>query len=307
MNCPICKLSDQHVILQRREDGDAVQCPRCGNFAISGVALAMAEQADANLGLSAWLRGKSEAGSSAPLISREVLTDLPAALPKYKVSEKQLLLMRAIEVKSKHAGETVVVVPEHDFTLAWCSTAAEFLFLLRALVDTGLLQVTDVVRDLDESFVHDVVISPAGWAYLEERDRPSMLTNQVFIAMSFDPGLRSAWEHGIRPGIKKAGFSPYRIDTTPHIDRIDAKIISEIRNSSFLVADVTLQRPGVYFEAGFAIGLGLPVFWTVREDELANVHFDTRQYNHIVWKTEAELAERLYDFVSAIIGAGTST
>lgn len=66
------------------------------------------------------------------------------------------------------------------------------------------------------------------------------------------------------------------------------------------------QRPGVYFEAGYALGLGIPVFWCVRSDDLANVHFDTRQYNHIVWENERQLAEQLYLYVSAIVGKGTA-
>jgi len=85
------------------------------------------------------------------------------------------------------------------------------------------------------------------------------------------------------------------------------KIVTEIKNSRFLVADVTLQRPGVYFEAGYALGLGLPVFWCVRSDDLKNVHFDTRQYNHIVWETEQQLADQLYLFVTALIGKGAAT
>ena len=124
--------------------------------------------------------------------------------------------------------------------------------------------------------------------------------------MSFSEELHSAWQNGIAVGVKNAGYQPYRTDAEPHIDRIDAKIIAEIRNSNFLVADVTKQRPGVYFEAGFAIGLGLPVFWAVREDDKDNVHFDTRQYNHIVWKTEQDLAEQMRDFIVAVLGKGAA-
>ena len=97
------------------------------------------------------------------------------------------------------------------------------------------------------------------------------------------------------------------MDAEPHIERIDTKIVTEIRNSRFLVADVTLQRPGVYFEAGYALGLGLPVFWCVRNDDLKNVHFDTRQYNHIVWDNAQHLAEQLHLFVTAIIGKRSAT
>ena len=77
----------------------------------------------------------------------------------------------------------------------------------------------------------------------------------------------------------------------------------EIKNSRFVIANVTGQRPGVYFEAGYAIGLGLPAIWSVREDDLRNVHFDTRQYSHIVWKREDDLKEQFYNPVLAVIGS----
>jgi len=53
------------------------------------------------------------------------------------------------------------------------------------------------------------------------------------------------------------------------------------------VGDFTVDRGGIYFEAGYALGLGLPVIWLVREDELAKVHFDNRQYNFVAWRDGA--------------------
>lgn len=69
-----------------------------------------------------------------------------------------------------------------------------------------------------------------------------------------------------------------------------------------MIADVTEQKQGVYFEAGYALGLGIPVIWSCRKDDLKNVHFDTRQYNHILWESEEDYAEKLYNFICAIIG-----
>ena len=90
-----------------------------------------------------------------------------------------------------------------------------------------------------------------------------------------------------------------RVDAVEHNDKIDDRIVLEIRRSGLLVADVTGHRPGVYFEAGLAMGLGLPVVWTVRDDDLDKVHFDTRQYNHIVWNTPADLASKLRNRILA--------
>ena len=57
-----------------------------------------------------------------------------------------------------------------------------------------------------------------------------------------------------------------------------------------LSSDFTGNRGGVYYEAGFAHGLGLPVIFMCRDgDEL---HFDVRQYNCIFWKPDQLLKAR---------------
>ena len=159
-------------------------------------------------------------------------------------------------------------------------------------------------NNIDRPLAFSVAITADGWDYLEKLERHIEERTQAFVAMSFSDDLKSIWEGPIYNAITKAGYKPYRVDAEPHSERIDAKIISEIKNSRFVVADVTEQKLGVYFEAGYAIGLGLPVLWCVRKDDLDNVHFDTRQYNHIVWETADDLETRLYDFICAIIGKG---
>ncbi len=256
--------------------------------------------------LSAWIREKTESGAEVPEINSNTLTEIVAVLPNYRVSEKQLLLLRAIERRTSFPGQAVDITNAFDYPLAWAAGEEEFVYLLRSLIERGLLRRTDGPDDLKDSWVYKLEISAAGWSFLDSHDRPSVISDQVFVAMSFADQLKPAWEDAIGPALRKAQFQPYRVDSEPHIDRIDTKIIAEIRNSRFLVADVTDQRPGVYFEAGYALGLGLPVFWCVRADDLKNVHFDTRQYSHIVWKDEQDLTDQLYLYVSAIIGKGSS-
>ena len=130
-------------------------------------------------------------------------------------------------------------------------------------------------------------------------DLPSRLASQAFVAMWFDASMDDAWENGFHPALEEAGYDPLRIDLQEHNQRIDDRIIAEIRNSGLLVADFTNHRQGVYFEAGFALGLGIPVIWTCREDELDKAHFDTRQYNHIDWKDPDDLWLRLYNRIRA--------
>lgn len=63
----------------------------------------------------------------------------------------------------------------------------------------------------------------------------------------------------MEPAIKDAGYDAKRIDTVHHNNRIHDEVIAMLRRSKFVVADFTGQRGGVYFEAGFALGLGLQV------------------------------------------------
>ncbi|MBK6422872.1 MAG: hypothetical protein IPF77_11770 [Gemmatimonadetes bacterium] len=121
------------------------------------------------------------------------------------------------------------------------------------------------------------------------------------MAMWFAPELEAAWSEGFAPGITDAGFSPVRVDLVEHNGKICDRIIAEIRRSGLLVADFTGQRGGVYFEAGYAMGLGIPVIWTCRHDDASKLHFDTRQYNHIIWQTPQELREKLRDRILATV------
>ena len=129
-------------------------------------------------------------------------------------------------------------------------------------------------------------------------------SEEVFVAMSFSPHMTTAYESGLKVGIERAGYVPIRVDRTEHVNRIDDEIVARIRRSAFVVADFTEQKAGVYFEAGFALGLNLPVIWTCRENDIEDLHFDVRQYNCIDWTDEVDLARRLQLRIEAIVGTG---
>ena len=297
--CPICKLRAEHVERTGKySDPINYNCSRCGRFDITATAEAIADNRQLNPKLSAWIRDRNEKGANITEIDSNNLEDIPASLPDYSPSEKQLILLRNIERKSRFPGYEVNINPDFDIPLAWASEVDEFNYYLQSLIERGLLKIVTMGY---------YMVTPNGWDYLEEKASQVEARKQVFVAMSFSETMKSAWEKALKDAIKKAGYKPYRIDVEPHIDRIDAKIITEINNSRFLVADVTEQKHGVYFEAGYALGLGLPVIWCVRSDELEKVHFDTRQYNHIVWESEDQLKEKLYNLICAVVGKGHAT
>lgn len=165
-----------------------------------------------------------------------------------------------------------------------------------------------------------------GWNRVIELEKGNLVDSQkAFVAMWFDQSMLDIFEHYITKAVSEAGFDPFIIPMKEHNDDICDHIIAEIKSSRFMIADFTGQRGGVYFEAGFAYGRGLPVIWTCREDwfkqtfekevdakvdgkpvkavilEERNTHFDIDHYNFIVWKNGDDLYKRLKDRILATI------
>ncbi|MEQ1696900.1 MAG: hypothetical protein ABL901_13775 [Hyphomicrobiaceae bacterium] len=184
-----------------------------------------------------------------------------------------------------------------------CISFSELEYLAMALRDGGLLKITG----FEEDFI-TVNIAPAGHARLAELAVANETSTQAFVAMWFDASIRSAFDLGVEPAVAAAGYKAFRIDNKEHNNKIDDEIISEIRRSRFVVADMTCPpdkpRGGVYFEAGFAFGLNIPVFWSCRKDSEKEIHFDTRQFAHILWTNEEDLKNQLTKKIRAILGQG---
>lgn len=121
--------------------------------------------------------------------------------------------------------------------------------------------------------------------------------------MSFDGALDEAYLIGMKPAIEvdcRLKCVCLR-DGAPKPTGITDRILSEIRLAQFVVADFTGQNQGVYFEAGYAKGLGREIIWTCRADEIGKLHFDTKHLGHVLWKTPEDLRERLADSIRANI------
>ena len=151
-------------------------------------------------------------------------------------------------------------------------------------------------------------LTGGGHIHLEELEHRATASSQAFVAVWFDDSLTHVWRVGIKPGIEDTGYKVFRTDRKERDNKIDDEIIAEIRCSRFIVADFTYGGAspcgGVYYEAGFAYGLDIPVIFTCRKDALKKIHFDTRQYNYIVWEILEELRDKLAKRIAAVIGDG---
>ena len=204
----------------------------------------------------------------------------------------------------------------YEYALAWSESinSEELGHLTNYLAQRGLITKDRDIRDSNGTPIwrtdglYCCVVEVPGYSLIEEI-QTNLDSSQCFVAMWFDPSMNEAYDKGIRPAIEEdSGYAALRIDRQEFLGKIDDEIIAEIRRSRFLVADASHgddgARGGVYYEAGFAHGLGLPVIFTCRNDMIEKVHFDTRQFNHIVWENPEDLREQLSNRIGSVLGDG---
>lgn len=144
-------------------------------------------------------------------------------------------------------------------------------------------------------------ISAKGWMRIQELQSTKMVIPQGFIAMWFDESMVLARTQ-IQSAILDCGYTPIIIDVKEHNNQIVPEIFFEIEQSTFLVADLTGHRNGVYYEAGYAQALGKEVILLCNKRDFENRHFDVAQKNTIVWEDESDLYNRLTKRIIATVG-----
>lgn len=267
--------------------------------------------------LTSWLIKQRVTENDAPEITRKVVQFVKNS-QSMSVSERLDQILLFLDMETKRPGSRIEFNPNPENQPYWDQATTRYYELLirsesanwedlRFLFDH--LTERNLIRNA-ESSDHKLsyLIEIPGFQHIEEIKKFAPTTNKVFVAMWFGEELRPIYSEGFEPAIKKAGYQAVRVDLEHFSEKIDDKIISEIRRARFIVADFSKggdgARGSVYYEAGFAHGLGREVIFTCRNTDINHVGFDTRQYPHIVWKDADDLQMQLYDRIIARIGDG---
>ena len=291
MECLIC---GTEADLDGSEELKKFDCPRCGQFAVTGTAwnkLGLM-RLDAAI-VSGWIREQNALGITPSFDGKNVENLTILKKPYFRERAERYLL--AAGEKCPNLDDEFNPTEDDLIARSYSRNAAETSIIIQYLLDEGSLLPKAGGR---------YRVSPKGHIVAEELRTRRTKSSQGFVAMWFATEMNPIYDEGLSIGVERAGYKSMRVDKKEHANKIDDEIIAEIRRSAFLVADFTGHRGGVYFEAGFAMGLGLPVIWTCRKDHIKDLHFDIRQYNCIDWTNAEELAERLQQRIEAMFGRG---
>ena len=298
-----------------RQDASMFDCPQCGTFAISRFAVVLLDSEDDSTRwkISAWINEFAP-----PVVtSADVELARASAVPSLQHRADRMLRwittqfpaghhfslehLGQIHTSKKNPDDLVVngrvLTSSRLVPIGWSKSTKELGYMVH---DVLFKELNFLVGGSSGQYQ----VSPKGLLYLE--GRRESVSSIGFCAMWFSPDVRPLWTEVIEPATRAAGYEPLRIDEKSHNGKIDDEIMASIRASRFVVSDFTGNRGGVYYEAGFAHGLGLPVIFMCREDALKDIHFDIRQYNCILWTSDnlEDAREQLKNRILATLGQG---
>ena len=129
---------------------------------------------------------------------------------------------------------------------------------------------------------------------------PITKRNQIFVAMMFSDETNDVYQNCYKKVIQSLNYACMRIDEKDFTGSIISEITSEISDSVAIIADLTGNRGGVYYEAGVARGLQLcnhpiKLLLTCKQDffNKEKVHFDVSGDNILLYNDTSDLIEKL--------------
>lgn len=298
--CPLCHIQTEYS-QANTQLLHHVNCPNCGPFQI---ALDIFEdfktdQIFSKYGqiISGYVKERSCLGKKIIKITHENFQELLNGInpPKSPIEKMERLLLN-IYRQTDHFGASISLNTKFP-AIAYAKNETEIKAIYEALSKEGLIESTYNIGR--------ICLTIDGFKRIEQIQAVNHDSRQFFMAMHFTDEMKSLFNNHINPAIESIGYNGLIIANHEHNNDINDEIISEIRKSRFLIADFTGIRGGVYFEAGYAKGIGIPVIWTCKKADFDNTdtkpHFDIEHYNFILRENAQDLTTKLINRINATI------
>ncbi|HMV22322.1 MAG TPA: hypothetical protein PKE50_13665 [Rhodocyclaceae bacterium] len=307
--CPVC--TTELTRSEDRGERSFYECKRCGLFSLSYEArqdlawhMGRNEEAPRKLSYALYRMTKQEQWA---MLTTDLIANIlaNAELPRPQEQLENLILWMGVTQPSMGSG---IQVDERALSATGAEDMGSLGFLISQASNAGLMTGEVIHAMGGDCFIPSAQLTLSGWGMFENLQRGKASGRIAFMAMQFgDEELDRIYKDHFKPAIAATGFDLKRVDEGQPAGLIDDRLRVEIRQSRFLIADLTHQNRGAYWEAGYAEGLGKPVIYTCRkdvfEDKTKGTHFDTNHHLTVVWAADmlAEAVEKLKATVRATL------
>lgn len=308
--CPVCNSTLKKKIESRGNRG-FYECPRCGSYSLSYEAqhdlagyLSQGENSRARLSHALYHMTKREQWA---LVTTTLLQNILGSTELPRPQEQLENLILWLGEAQPNMGATIQA-EENAIAAVGVFDISSLGFLVSQAIEAGLLKGGVQPFLGGGCAIHSLQLTLAGWQLFEDLQRGKSTSRIAFMAMQFgDEELDRIYRGHFKAGVAAAGFDLKRVDEGQPAGLIDDRLRVEIRQCRFLIADLTHENRGAYWEAGFAEGLGKPVIYTCRkdvfEDKTRGTHFDTNHHLTVTWESDKldDAVERLKATIRATL------
>jgi hypothetical protein len=112
----------------------------------------------------------------------------------------------------------------------------------------------------------------------------------VFVVCSFEPDMDPVFD-AVACAAASVGLHAVRLKDVPGDYRLTEQILTLVRTARLVVADLSHERPNVYFELGYARALDKTVITIIRNG--ATAHVDVRDWVYLEYLDSRPLEQQL--------------
>ena len=206
-------------------------------------------------------------------------------------------IVRFVGDSVSRSGDSIVELPVHYHPFIGALNRESAVRLTEELDELGILKSDGIAvftagphRNIGLEEPANVNLTLVGWEQYDSQIRGNFEGKSGFIAMQFnddqlDPFVREV----VKPTVKAAtGWDLVDMRDVATAGIIDNIMRMRIREARFVIADLTHDNAGAYWEAGYAEGLGKPVIYICEAEkfEREKSHFDTNHCTTIPWSRD---------------------
>lgn len=310
-HCPICNFHKFTADEDTQRGVFFINCQRCGEFSITEEFIIFQDVKEKISKISYILSGLAreikETGGDAPLFKTDNLEEYTRhyLVPDGNSIEGKIKkFLQRLKEKTNYFGEEIELGElETLVSLAYAKNSAELMALFQLISESKLAKVSVTING--DNRIVKISLLANGWNFTNSFEKANKESELGFVAIWFDGSMNESID-AIEQAIQESGFKPICIRDEHFSERIMDKALGEIRKSRFVIVDLTGNRGSVFFEAGFAHGLGIETIYVYREqsrEEKLPLEFYVRHYQCYRYKDYVELKEILKNAISARIQA----